>query len=153
MSEPMNNPYQVTRADVDDVGPAVDRGEKPTTVSVAVVMLWLALIIQLAGLVWTWQFFRWGPPAIQVMLVVVSLIWLFLAYLVAMIEKGLNWARITFLVLYVLGLLFSALSIEQALEQSPLAATSAIAQSVLQAIAMVLVFLRPSNPWYRGVRS
>ena len=116
-------------------------------------MLWLALIIQLAGLVWTWQFFRWGPPVIQVMLVVVSLTWVFLAYLVAMIEKGLNWARITFLVLYVLGLLFSALSIGQALEQSPLAAISAIAQSVLQAIAMVLVFLRPSNPWYRGVRS
>jgi len=149
----MNNPYQVTRADVDDVGPAVDRGEKPTTVSVAVVMLWLALIIQLAGLVWVWQFFRWGPPAIQVMLVVVSLTWIFLAYLVAMIERGLNWARITFLVLFVLRMLLSALSIGQALERTPLAAISAIAQSVLQAIAMVLVFLPSSNPWYRGVRS
>jgi len=149
----MNNPYQVTRTDVDDVGPAIDRGEKPTPVSVAVVMLWLALIIQLAGLVWVWQFFRWGPRAVQFMLVVVSLIWLFQAYLVAMIERGLNWARITFLVLFVLGMLFSALSIGQALERTPLAAISAIAQSVLQAIAMVLVFLPSSNPWYRGVRS
>src|SRR5688572_31004026 len=88
MPEPLNNPYQVTRAEVDDLAPAEERGEKPMTVSVAVVMLWLSLIIQLAGLVWAWQLFTWGPTVIRVLLIVMSAIWLFLAYLVAMIERG-----------------------------------------------------------------
>src|SRR5688572_27887858 len=153
MPEPLNNPYQVTRAEVDDLAPAEERGEKPMTVSVAVVMLWLSLIIQLAGLVWAWQLFTWGPTVIRVLLIVMSAIWLFLAYLVAMIERGVNWARITYLSLFVLSLPFFALSIFETLSGSPLAASSGIAQTLLQTIAVTLAFLRSSNPWYRGVRS
>ena len=151
MSEPMSNPYQVTRTQVDDLAPAEDRGDKPNTVSVAVVMLWITLIIQLAGLVWIWQFARHGPALIFIGMSVVSAIWLFTAYLVAMVEKGRNWARITYLVLFLLGLPFIVMSLKTAnWRLEPVAALSAVTQTVLQAIAMVLVFIPASRRWYRG---
>ena len=150
MSEPMSNPYQVTRTQVDDLAPAEDRGDKPNTVSAAVVMLWITLIIQLAGLVWIWQFARHGPALIFIGMSVVSAIWLFTAYLVAMVEKGRNWARITYLVLFLLGLPFFATSISETVRVSSLAALSGIGQTVLQAVAVILVFSPPSRRWFRG---
>ena len=150
MSEPMNNPYQVTSAQVDDLGPAEDRGDKPTTVSAAVVMLWITLIIQLAGVVWLWQFARYGPALIAITMTVVTVIWLFTAYLVAMVEQGRNWARITYLVLFLLGLPFLAKAFYTNGWQANIAMLSVITQTVLQAVALTLVFAPTSRRWFRG---
>ena len=149
MSEPMNNPYQVTRAQVDDLGPAEDRGDKPKTVSAAVIMLWASLVLQVAGLVWLWQFARYGPSLIVITMTVVSVIWLFTAYLVAMIEQGRNWARITLLVLFLLGAPFMVMSMYGNWQFS-LAVLSAVTQALLQLIALVLLFVPASRPWYRS---
>ena len=62
MQESVGNPYRAPRADVDDLAPVEndDRGPRPNQVAVAVVMFWVVLIIQVASLVYNWQFIRYG---------------------------------------------------------------------------------------------
>ena len=81
---------------------------------------------------------------------VVSVIWLFTAYLVAMVEKGRNWARITYLVLFLLGLPFLVMSYWANWRMAPIAALSGTTQTLLQAVAVVLVFVPASRRWFRG---
>lgn len=151
----MDNPYRAPRADVDALMPAVenDRPPRPTQVAVAVVMFWLVLIMQIASLVYNWQFLRHATGAVFVLACVVSGFWILSAWLVAMIERGLNWARITYLVLYLLIFLpFYALTIWVTLTytRSPAGALPALAQGTLQLIALVFLFLGPARHWYRA---
>jgi len=155
MQESLDNPYRAPRADVDDLAPAedVDRGPRPTQVAVAVVMFWVVLIMQIASLVYNWQFFRYSTGAVFILACVVSGFWVLSAWLVAMIERGLNWARITYLVLYLLIFLpFYALTILVTLKytRAPMGALPAMAQAMLQLIALVLLFVGPARHWYRA---
>jgi hypothetical protein len=66
-----------------------------------------------------------------------------------MIERGRNWARITYLVLYLVGLPFFVLSLLATWRYSLIAAGSGLVQTLLQTVALVLLFLRPSREWFR----
>lgn len=151
----MNNPYRAPRADVDDLVPTVDddRPPRPIQVAVAVVMFWVVLVMQIASLVYNWQFLRYATGVVFVLACVVSGFWILSAWLVAMIERGLNWARITYLVLYLLIFLpFYALMILATLTymRTTVGALPTLAQAVLQLIALVLLFVGPARHWYRA---
>ena len=157
MPQTVDNPYRAPRADVDDLMPTVedDRPPRPMQVAVAVVMFWLVLIMQIASLVYNWQFLRYATGAVFVLACVVSGFWILSAWLVAMIERGLNWARITYLVLYLLIFLpFYAFAswITLTYTRSTAGALPTVAQALLQLIALVLLFVGPARHWYR-VRS
>ncbi len=151
MPQTVDNPYRAPRADVDDLVPTDDddRPPRPIQVAVAVVMFWVVLIMQIASLVYNWQFLRHETGLIFILACVVSGIWVLSAWLVAMIERGLNWARITYLVLYLMFLPFYAVVIFFTFVRVPLAALPTFAQALLQAIALILLFAGPARRWYR----
>ncbi len=155
MQESVGNPYRAPRADVDDLVPTVDddRPPRPMQVAVAVVMFWVVLIMQIASLVYNWQFFRYSTGAVFILACVVSGFWVLSAWLVAMIERGLNWARITYLVLYLLIFLpFYAFTIWVTLTyvRNPAGALPSLGQALLQLIALLLLFIGPARHWYRA---
>jgi FtsH-binding integral membrane protein len=78
-------------------------------------------------------------------LVLVALIML----LIAMIARGRNWARITCLVLFLLGLLPSILALIRSFTLSPISGVLEMVQVVLTIVALVLLFQQDSSAWFR----
>lgn len=150
MQESIDNPYRAPRAAVEDLIPEEDRGERPEEATRAVALLWITLVIQAAGLAFIWRLFRLFGPIDFMVAGIITGTWVINAFLVAMIERGHNWARITALVLYLLGLPFLVLSIMGTWKVAPLAAGSGALQMVLQTIAMAMLFGRASREWFRG---
>jgi hypothetical protein len=116
-------------------------------------LLWLTLLIQAGALTFLWRLFRLFPPFMFVVAGVITVIWALTALLVAMIERGHNWARITYLVAFLIGLPFSALSIFANLDQAQtpmVGIVAVVVQILLQIAAMVMLFTGPSGAWFRG---
>lgn len=85
------------------------------------------------------------------LLVAVLLLIVFLAicsFFVSKIAAGRNWARITFLVLLLIGLPFAIPSYIYEFKVRPLPATLSILASLLQIIGAGLLFTRDSNRWF-----
>ena len=72
-----------------------------------------------------------------------------MVFLIAMIGRGRNWARITFLVLFLLGLLPSILPLIRSFTISPISGVLGLAQVVLQIVAMVFLFQQESSAWFK----
>ena len=64
------------------------------------------------------------------------------------IGRGRNWARITFTALFIIGVPFSVLPLVKSVAASPVSGGLGIAQAVIQAIALVFLFQRPSSDWF-----
>jgi hypothetical protein len=81
--------------------------------------------------------------------IAVSAIMLFLIY---SISRGRNWARITFLVLFAIGLPFAVQPLLQSLSTQLVSGILGIAQMVAQITALVLLFQASANVWFRGAK-
>jgi membrane-bound ClpP family serine protease len=90
-----------------------------------------------------------GVPALPVVvltaLVGLSVMWLF----IYAIGRGRNWARLTFLVLFLLGIPFSVLPLLQSLASNPTSGILGVGQAVLQVIALILLFQPRSSEWFK----
>jgi hypothetical protein len=152
MNDTADNPYRAPQARLIDVpSPGEERGPRPGQVAIAVGLLWLTLLIQAGALTFLWRLFRLFPPFMFVVAGVITAIWALTAFLVAMIERGHNWARVTYLVAFLIGLPFSALSILANFDQAPMVGIVAVvAQILLQIAAVVMLFTGPSGAWFRG---
>jgi hypothetical protein len=73
-----------------------------------------------------------------------------MVFLIGMIGRRRNWARITFLVLFLLGLLPSILPLIRSFTLSPISGVLGLAQVVLQVMALVFLFQQESSVWFRG---
>ncbi|HMO52540.1 MAG TPA: hypothetical protein PKE26_15065 [Kiritimatiellia bacterium] len=82
-------------------------------------------------------------------LFVLGIMWLF----IHMIGKGRNWARITFLVLFIIGIPFSILPLLNSLSANPISGLLGLGQTVLQLVALVFLFQRASSEWFRAMKS
>ena len=82
--------------------------------------------------------------------------WVAVAVLAAMvalttaIAKGMNWARVTFVLLFLLGLPSMFFMRELLLRESQLSLGILAVQTVFQLSATVLLFLPASNIWFRN---
>lgn len=79
---------------------------------------------------------------------VFGIMWFF----ICMIGKGRNWARITFLVLFIIGIP-SAVFPLQSLAANPISGLLGIGQTVIQIIALVFLFQKPSSDWFREMKA
>jgi hypothetical protein len=77
--------------------------------------------------------------------VVFGVIW----FLIHKIGSRRNWARITFLVLFIVGVPFSVLPLLQSLSAAPVSGLIGILQMVGQVVALVMLFQGTSNAWFR----
>jgi hypothetical protein len=77
-----------------------------------------------------------------------GIMWLF----IYMIGKGYNWARITFLVLFIISIPFSILIISKSLLTNPISGLLVIVQTVVQTVAVVFLFQAPSSQWFQAMK-
>ena len=80
--------------------------------------------------------------------VVFGVIW----FLIHKIGSRRNWARITFLVLFIVGVPFSVLPLLQSLSAASVSGLIGILQMVGQVVALVMLFQGTSNAWFRKPR-
>ena len=74
-----------------------------------------------------------------------------LFFIILMINKGRNWARITYLVLFVIGIPFVVAPLVQ-IEERPIRAVVYLGQLALEGVALVWLFQRSSSQWFRPQR-
>ena len=74
-------------------------------------------------------------------------------FLISMIAKGRNWARITFLVLFILGVPLSISPLLKSLATNPVSGLLGLVQAALQLIALVLLFQKTSSAWFVAPRA
>jgi len=73
------------------------------------------------------------------------------AFLIWKVSQGRNWARITVLVFFVIGLLPSYFIVRSELGRSTSLGVFSILQAALQAYSLMLVFTTPAKQWFRGI--
>jgi hypothetical protein len=124
---------------------------KPQSVTKAVNLLWASFAI---GLVKVPMEFP-SLDATEVAFISFVLIFTFaiLWFFIAQISAGRNWARITFLVLSLIGLLPSLLVLLDQFSRSLLAGAVTVLQIGLQIDAMFLLFTEPGSGWFRKAAS
>jgi len=74
---------------------------------------------------------------------------LVLAFLIWKISQGKNWARIVYLVLFLLGGVFYFTFVRAAFGRSTAVALLTILQSLMQLVALILVFVGPAKDWFK----
>ena len=125
-----------------------NRPERPKKVQNAVTILYVTLGI---GIVRTVMDASVNAELAGVgFLIVVTLVtFAFLVFLIAMIGRGRTWARITFLVLLLLGLPLSILPLIRYFTISPISSVLGLAQEILQIVAIVFLFQQDASAWFK----
>jgi hypothetical protein len=119
---------------------------RPRAVHTAVTILWVGLGIGILNSLFVSTLSNSsGAHAVQFVVVGV------MAVIIAMISRGSNGARITFLVLYLLGLISMVVTFPLLLRvTSSRSLLLQLTGSVLQTVAMILLFQREASEWFRA---
>jgi hypothetical protein len=127
---------------------------RPREVDWAVRLLWISLAITLLVSPLDWHYSK-GAESLPGLLVNDLFIFGFESFLIWKISQGTNWARITFLVLSLLGLALAIglVAIFHPKIPSPVPVVSWVIsglQSLIQAAALLLLFREPARYWFKG---
>lgn len=122
--------------------------QRPQKIKNAVLMLWISLGLGVVRSVWEIPA-QAAQSSVGFVVFVMGFTFLFVGFFVWMIGKGKNWARITFLVLFILGVPLSILPLIQSLAYAPISGVLGIAQSALQTVAVIFLFLKESSAWFK----
>jgi hypothetical protein len=124
---------------------------KPKAVAIAVLILWLALAIGLISLVV--RLSQTAQPVSSGLLYsILAIAFAVMAFFVYKISQGRNWARITYLVLMLLGMFRTVPSLVSAIDRAPGAGALSAIVVVAQLVAIALLFTGSSNAWFRRRR-
>jgi hypothetical protein len=123
--------------------------EKPKNVSLGVNLQWVSLVIGV--IVAAFDPAGTGhsssiPGGIISITAVTTIIVGFLNY---MVLRGKNWARITFLVMDLFGIIPFILALPHSFSLSIIFGMTGVIQSALQLIALVLFFSASAKPWFK----
>jgi hypothetical protein len=150
------DPYKPPTARVADVEPPLPI-DRPFNVTWGIRFLWLELVISLPGF-----FETFAKPAEQTDRTVQTFVMAFVAVIVAsmlvmgwvtvMAWKGRNWARITHLLVLLVGAAVSLLVMPSMSDESPPYDVAYLLQSALNVVGVGLLFTPPANAWYRALR-
>lgn len=134
--------------------------EKPKKVGIAVKLVYATLAVGAMRSVWeipararqfetSWETSPLSSQSLIGFSILVTLLsLLFIGYLVFMIDKGRNWARITFLVLFIIGIPLSIIPLLLSFAYSPISGILSVAQVVAQTVAVFLLFQKESSRWF-----
>ena len=123
--------------------------ERPKKVRTAVTILYITLGIGIARAVIE-AATNAELAGVGFLMFVTLTVFAFMVFLFIMIGRGRNWARITFLVLFLLGLLPSIFPLIRSFALSPVSGVLGSAQVLLQIVALVLLFRQESSAWFKG---
>jgi hypothetical protein len=145
----VDNPYAPPKAVVADLETRVSSLSRPHEVTLAIRLLWFSLTLGVFNFA-----FAYGRVVVAASLPPGALAgallgWTSLAWLTFYIGRGRNWARMIFLVGSVAGLPVSIWALPAMLDRSIVATTVSLAMSVLQIVALYLVFIGGGARWFR----
>src|SRR5574340_560235 len=97
------------------------------------------------------------PEVIKSHLMVLGIFAIFLTlsftvFLIFMILRGQNWARLLYITLFFLGLPLSVPAFLMALSKNPISAFINLIQLSLQMMAVVLLLQKPTRDWFRFIK-
>lgn len=124
----MKNHMETQRAD-----------KKPKPIVTAVSLLWASMAVGVVKMLIDFLYYSALAPAAFTNFVLVCT-FAFLAFLLTKISAGRNWARITFLVLFVLGMLPALPLMLGEFSRLPVVGALSVAQVGLQVYALFLLF-------------
>jgi hypothetical protein len=121
---------------------------KPREVNWAILLMWAALVIGPIKEAMDWSHRKsLGPIHTQVLIGVVTL--LLLSYFIWEVSQGRNWARITLLVLFLLGLPSYFFYVREEFGRSVILAALSILQALMQVTGLLLTFMAPAKDWFK----
>ena len=126
--------------------------QKPQPVVTATNLLWASLAVGLVKMLLDSSSLSGVAPAALTNFILIFTFAL-IAFLTFKISAGRNWARITFLVMFIIGVLPSLPIVMGEFSRSPVVGALSVAQIGLQVYALFLVFTRPGSSWFRKVVS
>jgi hypothetical protein len=123
--------------------------ERPSDATRAIHLLYASIAIGFVSSVvrLTYDFFG---ARIVVALIPAVLIFGLFALLVFKISRGRNWARITFLVIFLIGVPFAIPIYAQELKRNFLSGSLSVFMALLQLVAAYLLFRKNSNTWFKA---
>jgi succinate-acetate transporter protein len=121
---------------------------KPGTVTLAMGLLWASLALGLVKFALNYQNSALAPNLTATLAVLGATLAVYIL-LIFMMSRGRNWARIAFLVLFVVGLVPSLPALLADFGRSPVIGGLALGDVVLQAWALILVFINPGKTWFQ----
>lgn len=159
MSTDTSNPYQAPRVRVDDSVEASLQATMPRPAKAGVVLLCASFVIEVflgaqifPGLLAEIQHGEEHTIVFWVAVAAAIVIVVSVSFLIAMIARGRNWARILYLAFYLIGTPSFLMSIGSAFGESLQIAIGSVASNLLQVAALVVLFLPVSNAWFRARR-
>jgi hypothetical protein len=125
--------------------------ERPAQVKTAVTMLYCVLALGLTnGSMFFLRVIETTPLSVFILIALITAaVALILIY---QIGKGSNWARITYLIVFLASLPFGAIPLYRLLSYNPVPGTIAVVQTLMQVIALTLLFRQPSSDWFKQVK-
>ncbi|MGU7784325.1 hypothetical protein [Burkholderia sp. PU8-34] len=124
--------------------------EKPKSVRTAVNLLWASVAVGLVKVLLDFSYIRTVAPTALTNIVLIF-VFAFISFLIFKISAGKNWARITFLVLFVIGVLPTLPVMFDEFSRLPVVGALSVAQIGLQIYALSILFTKPSSAWFRKV--
>jgi hypothetical protein len=119
--------------------------EKPAIITKAIWLMCISLGIVFVSSLWlSFHNLVAAQPGFFTLLI--------MAWLTHKTNQGRNWARITFLVLYILGTIISIpafLTVSHSIVDIGIF----VIQAILQAAALVMLFAASARPWFKPVTS
>ena len=124
--------------------------ERPKEVIYAIRMTIASLVLALIA-------FPLNRPVIKSHLIILGVFAIFLTlsftvFLIFMILRGQNWARLLYITLFFFGLPFAVPAFLMALSRNPISAFTNLIQLSLQMMAVVLLLQKPTRDWFRFVK-
>jgi len=123
-------------------------GDRPRSVGTAVTLLWISLAVGIAKVALDFTHLRAMAPVGFTLFVLVCT-FAVLILLVLKIARGRNWARIVFLILFIIGTVPTLPVVRDELERAPLVGALSSLQIGLQIWVLVLLFTKPGSAWFR----
>ena len=131
----------------------MEKHSRPNKVSIAVTLLWISFAIGVfSSMIYFSNFVDLAKASDfgSGFVIFVNLFsFVFMAFLIYLIGEGKNWARITFLALFIIGIPLLILPTIQLLITRPILGIVVIGQTILQIITLVFLFQKPSSDWFK----
>jgi hypothetical protein len=121
--------------------------QKPQSVATAINLLWASLVVGLVNVLMDFSSLSAAAPAAFTSFICFT--FALIAFLIFKISSGRNWARITFLVMFIIGVLPTVPIVLGEFSRSAVLGALSVAHIGLQVYALFLLFTRPSSTWFR----
>lgn len=121
---------------------------KPRSVTLAVTLLWISFAIGLIRMLVDPSGLKAVPfPAI--VWPIAAVITAFFCLIIFKIAAGRNWARITFLVVFLVSLVLGLPALMAEFLRNPAFGLLSVVSSLMQLCAVILLFTSPGKSWFR----